>query len=66
VENESRSVLGVGLQSHLATLRARDYEPRIVYVNLHSSFKNMTQDFPGVEIDIGGSGDYVAKVDAKI
>jgi hypothetical protein len=26
----------------------------------------MTQDFPGVEIDVGGAGDYVPKVDAKI
>jgi hypothetical protein len=26
----------------------------------------MTQDFPGVELDVGGAGDYVAKVDAKI
>ncbi len=66
VENESRNALGLGLQSHLATLRSRDYEPRIVYVDPHSSFKTMTQDFPGIEIDIGGSGDYVAKVVAKI
>jgi hypothetical protein len=26
----------------------------------------MTQDFPGVELDIGGAGDYVSKADAKI
>jgi hypothetical protein len=26
----------------------------------------MTQDFPGVEIDVGGAGDYVSKVDAKL
>jgi hypothetical protein len=26
----------------------------------------MTQDFPGVEIDVGGAGDYVAKVGVKI
>jgi len=26
----------------------------------------MTQDFPGVAIDVGGANDYVAKVDAKI
>jgi hypothetical protein len=26
----------------------------------------MTQDFPGAEIDVGGAGDSVAKVDAKI
>jgi hypothetical protein len=26
----------------------------------------MTQDFLGVELDVGGASDYVAKVDAKI
>jgi hypothetical protein len=26
----------------------------------------MTQDFQGVEIDVGGVADYVTKVDAKI
>jgi hypothetical protein len=31
-----------------------------------SSFRSMTQDFPGVEIDIGGKGDYMSKADAKI
>jgi uncharacterized 2Fe-2S/4Fe-4S cluster protein (DUF4445 family) len=66
VENESRNVLGKGLQSHLVTLRSRDYVPRVVYVDPHSSFNGMAQDFPGVEIDVGGSGDYMAKVDVKI
>jgi hypothetical protein len=26
----------------------------------------MTQEFPGTEIDVGGAGDNVAKVDIKI
>jgi hypothetical protein len=26
----------------------------------------MTQDFPGVTVDVDGVGDYVAKVDAKM
>ncbi len=37
-----------------------------MYTDPHSTFRTMTQDFPGVKIDIGGAGDYVAKVDAKI
>jgi hypothetical protein len=37
-----------------------------VYTDPHSTFISMTQDFPGVEIDVGGAGDYVVKVDAKI
>ncbi len=40
--------------------------PDTVYTDPHSSFRTMTQDFPGVTIDIGGAGDYVSKVDAKI
>jgi len=26
----------------------------------------MTQEFPGTEIDVGGAGDHMAKVDVKI
>jgi hypothetical protein len=29
-----------------------------VYSDPQSAFRSMTQDFPGVEIDIGGAGDY--------
>jgi hypothetical protein len=65
IESESRTALGLALQGHLAVLRSRDFNPRVVYVDPHSSFRAMTQDFPGVEIDVGGTGDYVAKVDAK-
>jgi hypothetical protein len=66
IESESRTTLGLALQGHLAVLRSRDFNPRVVYVDPHSSFRVMTQDFPGVEIDVGGAGDYIAKVDAKI
>jgi hypothetical protein len=66
VENESQTTLGLALQGHLAVLRSRDFNPQLVYVEPHSSFWVMMQDFPGVEIDVGGAGDYVAKVDAKI
>jgi hypothetical protein len=66
IESESRTALGLALQGHLAVLRSRDFNPQIVYVDLHSSFWAMTQDFPGVEIDVGDASDYVAKVDAKI
>jgi hypothetical protein len=40
--------------------------PDTVYTNPHSSFRTMTLNFPGVTIDIGGAGDYISKVDAKI
>jgi hypothetical protein len=66
IENEGRMMLGMALQGQLALLRSRGFIPSIVYTDPHSTFRSMTQDFPGVEIDVGGTGDYVAKVDAKI
>jgi hypothetical protein len=66
VENVSKQALGMGLQGHLMTLRSWGFEPTIVYADPHSTFRSMQQDFPGVEVDIGGAKDYVPKVDAKI
>jgi hypothetical protein len=37
-----------------------------VYTDPHSTFRSMTQELPGTEIDVGGANDHVAKVDAKI
>ena len=65
-ENESRTSLGMALQGQLGTFRSRGFVPRIVYTDPHSTFRAMTEDFPGVEIDPGGKGDYVPQVDAKI
>jgi hypothetical protein len=66
VENESKQVLGMGLQGHLMTLRSQVFEPTLVYADPHSTFRSMQRDFPGVEVDIEGAGDYVPKVDVKI
>jgi hypothetical protein len=66
VTSGNRLDLGMALQGHMSLLRSRGFEPTVVYTDPHSTFRSMTQDFPGVEVDIGGAGDYVAKVDAKI
>jgi hypothetical protein len=66
IENEGKLALGMALQGQLAVLRSRGYVPELVYTDPQSSFKAMTEDFPGVTIDVGGMGDYVTKVDAKI
>jgi len=66
IESESRTSLGMALQGQLGTLRASGFIPRIIYMDPHSTFCSMTKDFPGVEIDTGGKGDYVPQVDAKI
>jgi hypothetical protein len=66
VENEGKLALGMTLQGILAMLRSKSYVPEIMYTDPQSSFRSMTQDFPGVAIGIGGMGDYLAKADAKI
>jgi hypothetical protein len=66
VQSESRQDLGMALQGQLVVLCNKGYVPTIVYSDPQSAFKSMTQDFPGVEIDVGGAGDYVAKVDTRI
>ena len=38
----------------------------IVYTDLAKAFRGLVTSFPGVTIDIGGAGDHLAKVDAKI
>jgi hypothetical protein len=66
IENEGRMSLGIALQNQIAVLQSRAFEPKIMYTDPHSTFRSMTREFPGVEIDVGGKGDYVAKVDVKI
>jgi len=66
IENKGRMSLGIALQNQIAVLQSRAFEPKIVYTDPHSTFRSMTREFPGVEIDVGGKGDYVAKVDVKI
>jgi hypothetical protein len=62
IDNESHTTLGLALQGQLALLRSQEFVPMIVYTDPHSTFRSMTQDFLGVEIDIGGAGNYVAQV----
>jgi hypothetical protein len=66
VQSESRQDLGMALQGQLVVLRTWGYVPSIIYSDPQSAFRAMTQDFPGVEMDVGGAGDYVAKVDVRI
>jgi len=60
IASEGIMSLGMVLQSHLSFLST------IVYMDRQSVFRTMVNDFPGVEINTGGAGGYVDKVDAKI
>jgi hypothetical protein len=66
LENEMADQLGLALQGHLSLLRARGFQPTIVYIDPQSGFRALKNLFPGVLIDDGGASDYVPKVDAKI
>jgi hypothetical protein len=56
VERESREVMGLTLQGHLSVLCIRGVMLSIVYGDPHGTFKSMTQDYSGIEIDICGKG----------
>jgi len=64
--NESQNQLGLALQGQLIILRSQSIEPTIVYVDPAKGWQGLTTAFPGVTIDLGGAGDHLAKVDAKI
>jgi hypothetical protein len=66
VERESQGVLGPALQGQLELLRSKGFQPTRVYVDPQSALKSLATKFENVEIDVGGAGDYVPKVDAKI
>ena len=66
IERETQGVLGPALQGQLELLRSRGFIPTMVYMDPQSAFRSLTTQYPGVVIDVGGAGDYVSKVDAKI
>jgi hypothetical protein len=45
---------------------SRGFIPTVVHTDPQSAFRALMGQFPEVVIDIGGAGDYVSKVDAKI
>jgi hypothetical protein len=66
IERESQSELSFALQGQLNSLCSRSFVPTMVHTDPQSAFRALTRSFPEVVIDVGGTGDYVAKVDAKI
>jgi len=66
IPSESQNQLGLALQGQLSILRSRDFVPTIVYVDPAKGWQGLTTAFPSVTIDLGGAGDHLAKVDAKI
>jgi hypothetical protein len=53
-------------QGHFDLLHSRGFILTMVHVDPQSAFCNLTTQFPEVVIDIGGAGDFDAKLHAKI
>jgi hypothetical protein len=66
IERELQGVLGPALQGQLELLRSKGFQPVRVYVDPQSALKSLATKYENVEIDVGGAGDYVPKVDTKI
>lgn len=55
------------LQStQLDLIRSKGFVPTRMYVDPQSALKTLATKFENVSMDIGGVGDFVPKVDAKI
>jgi hypothetical protein len=66
IKRETQQILGMTLQGQLELLCSRGFIPMIIHADPQSAFHALTTQFPGVKIDVGGAGDYISKVDAKI
>jgi hypothetical protein len=66
VEREMQNVFGMNVQGQLEMLRSRGFITTTIHMDPQSAFRILMGQFPGVVIDIGGAGNYVSKVDAKI
>jgi hypothetical protein len=66
IERESQAVLGMALQGQLGLIRSKGFQPVRVYVDPQSALRALATKFENVVIDVGGAGDHLPKVDAKI
>jgi hypothetical protein len=64
--SQSKPKLGEGLQSHINLLRSYGFDVSLIRVDPQKSLAGLKGSFPGVELDTGGAGDHLPKVDAKI
>eukprot|EP00557_Chaetoceros_sp_GSL56_P005694 CAMPEP_0176500028 /NCGR_PEP_ID=MMETSP0200_2-20121128/13286_1 /TAXON_ID=947934 /ORGANISM="Chaetoceros sp., Strain GSL56" /LENGTH=1532 /DNA_ID=CAMNT_0017898575 /DNA_START=170 /DNA_END=4768 /DNA_ORIENTATION=+ len=66
VTSQSKPKLGESLQSHINLLRSYGFDVSLVRVDPQKALAGLKGNFPGVEIDAGGAGDHLPKIDAKI
>ena len=66
IQNTVSETLGYAVQEQVNTLRSRGFSPRIAYLDGQPGFSALVGNIPGVEIDTGGAGDHVDRVDERI
>jgi hypothetical protein len=64
--SQSKGKLGEGLQSHINLLRSFGFDVSLISVDPLKALAGLKGSFPGVEIDAGGAGDHLPKIDARI
>ena len=66
VARETANELGMAMQGQFDTLKAKGFDPVRTYVDPQSGLVALQGKFTGVEIDVGGAGDHLDKIDIRI
>jgi hypothetical protein len=66
IERETQQVLSMTLQGQLELLHRHCFILPMAHTDPQSEFQTLTMQYPRVIMDVGGAGDYVSKVDAKV
>jgi hypothetical protein len=66
VTSQSKTKLGEAIQAQINLLRSYGFKVTIVMVDPQKALEGLRGSFPGTEIDAGGAGDHVPKVDVRI
>jgi len=48
-------------QGHMVLLSTRGFTSMIMYIDQHSRFRSMTQNYQGGKIYVEGAGDYISE-----
>ena len=64
--NRKATTLGSALHTHISTIQNRGFNPTIVHLDPERGFTALESAVPGVEVDVSGAGDHMAKLDVNI
>lgn len=66
VKNQSANELGGALLAQVKTLRSRGFDVQVAHVDPQSSLRALQGQFESFQLEVGGAGDHLELVDAKI